>query len=185
MKVLSLAWKYHPSVTSGIGVACEGLNNALSRIVELTVIYPKVSKVQVVEEVLLSSSDLTSDQKQEIENEYYKLMKEGQIELAVKFDPYYVSKPNTGKGQSKAIQKKEEIKGRKPSGEITIRQVSERLLYDDVDVFGESVKDKVFLYNRLVEELADGLDFDIIHAHDWMTFLAAIALKNKFQKPLV
>ena len=185
MKVLSLAWKYHPSVTSGIGVACEGLNNALSRIVELTVIYPKVSKVQVVEEVLLSSSDLTSDQKQEIENEYYKLMKDGQIELAVKFDPYYVSKPKTGKGQSKAIQKKGEIKGRKPSGEITIRQVSERLLYDDVDVFGESVKDKVFLYNRLVDELADGLDFDIIHAHDWMTFLAAIALKNKFQKPLV
>ena len=51
MKVLSLAWKYHPSITSGVGVACEGLNNALSKIVELTVIYPSVSSVKIEEEV--------------------------------------------------------------------------------------------------------------------------------------
>ena len=37
----------------------------------------------------------------------------------------------------------------------------------------------------MVEELAGNLEFDIIHAHDWMTFLAGISLKDKYNKPLV
>ncbi|NJN25385.1 MAG: hypothetical protein HC819_05135 [Cyclobacteriaceae bacterium] len=63
MKVLSLAWKYHPSITSGVGVACEGINKALSNLVDLKVIYPKVNKVQLREEVLLGSEDLSIEQK--------------------------------------------------------------------------------------------------------------------------
>lgn len=185
MKVLSLAWKYHPATTSGVGVACEGLNNALSQLVELTVIYPKISKIQVVDEVLLSSEDLTIEQKQLIKNEYYQLVSEGVIEVAVRFDPYYVSKLKTNKIKIKAARGEREVDDQEISGEIKINRVGERLLYDDVDVFGESVTDKIFLYNRLVDELADGLEFDIIHAHDWMTFLAGIALKDKFHKPLV
>ena len=34
-------------------------------------------------------------------------------------------------------------------------------------------------------QIADTKDFDIIHAHDWMTFLAAMELKEKHDKPLI
>lgn len=184
MKVLSLAWKYHPSITSGVGVACEGLNNALSKIAQVTVIYPKVSKVKVVEEMLLSSSDLTDLQKSQMQQEYFEIVEEGNYELAVRFDPYFTStQPEKGhQAAKKATKTPHEIRTKK---EIRVNKISEKLLFDEVDVFGENVKDKIFLYNRLVEVLAENLEFDIIHAHDWMTFLAGIALKNKYNKPLV
>jgi len=187
VKVLSLAWKYHPSITSGVGVACEGLNNALSKLVDLTVIYPSVSKIQVKEEIVFTSEDLSEEQIQTIYEEYIQTSESGHFELAVRLDPYFVSehpkhqnpltkkveKIHTDKVQKKHFHTGKEIKTR------------EKLLYDDVDIFGEYVKDKVFIYNRLVEELAGNIPFDIIHAHDWMTFLAGIYLKDRFHKPLV
>lgn len=183
MKVLSLAWKYHPSITSGVGVACEGLNNALSKIVDLTVIYPTVSKIQIKEEILLSSDDLSEGQKQKIKEEYIELVEEGKYEIAVKLDPYFVSIQSAIEHQGK--NKKIRTNKIEPTTKVKRFRIRDQVLYEDVDVFGETVKDKIYLYNRLVEELAPSLEFDLIHAHDWMTFLAGIALKNKYQKPLV
>ncbi len=184
MKVLSLAWKYHPSITSGVGVACEGLNNALSKVTQLTVIYPNVSKVKVHEEILLSGKDLTDYQKSQIEHEYFEIIDDGNYELAVRFDPYFTSSPPE-KSNQKFSKISAVIDSTKSKKEIRVNRITEKLLYDEVDVFGENVKDKIFLYNRLVEELAQNIEFDIIHAHDWMTFLAGISLKNTYNKPLV
>jgi len=183
MKVLSLAWKYHPSITSGVGVACEGLNNALSKIVDLTVIYPKVSKIKVNEETVLSSEDLSEKKKNQIENEYSQLVATGEIELAVSLDPYFISNQIKYKNKYRSVQIYTDEA--KVTEKVKINKTTEKLLFDEVDVFGESVRDKIYLYNRLVEELAEELQFDIIHAHDWMTFMAGISLKNRFNKPLV
>ena len=184
MKVLSLAWKYHPFITSGVGVACEGLNNELSKLVDLTVIYPTVTKTLVKEEILLGSKDLTVEQKKRIEEEFIIHLENGNFELGVGLDPYFI----TNQIQKKTTVKKElsetpEIS--KVTYEIRTHKITEKLLFDEVDVFGEHVQDKIFIYNRLVEMLAENLEFDIIHAHDWMTFLAGIALKDKYHKPLV
>ena len=183
MKILSLAWKYHPSITSGVGVACEGLNNALSKIAELTVIYPKVSSINVVEEVLLSSEDLSDDQRKQIQSEYVELIEQGVIELAIRFDPYFVA---GGKTKQRITEPDDEnSQGSTTRDKIKAYKVTKKEIFDDVDIFGESVRDKIFIYNRLVEELAENIQFDVIHAHDWMTFLAGISLKNKYNKPLV
>lgn len=186
IKVLSLSWKYHPSITSGVGVACEGLNNELSKIVDLTVIYPSVSKVKVNEEILLSSSDLTDLQKHQILKEYIEILKNGNFELPVSLDPYFTpSQPAYSNPRSITQKTTEDILQESSKNEIKINKISYKMLYEEVDVFGENVKDKIFAYNRLVEELAENQHFDIIHAHDWMTFLAGIHLKNKYKKPLV
>lgn len=185
MKILSLAWKYHPSITSGVGVACEGLNNELSKIVNLTVIYPKVSKTKIEDELILSSDDLNEAQKNQIEEEYTALIDDGNIELAVRLDPYFTSEQSKESRHYNIKEKVQVIHTTQVKKETRVKDITEKLPFDEVDVFGESVKDKIFLYNRLVEELAANLEFDIIHAHDWMTFLAGIFLKNKYKKPLV
>lgn len=41
------------------------------------------------------------------------------------------------------------------------------------------------LYEFNVEQLVDVSEFDIIHAHDWLTFRAAMAAKRKSGKPLI
>ncbi len=186
IKVLSLSWKYHPSITSGVGVACEGLNNELSKIVDLTVIYPNVSKVQINEEILLSSSDLSDSQKHQMLKEYIEVLKNGDFELPVSLDPYFTpSYPSYSNPKSIPHTTSEHILQEAPEKEIKINKISYKMLYEEVDVFGENVKDKIFAYNQLVEELAENRYFDVIHAHDWMTFLAGIQLKNKYNKPLV
>lgn len=186
MRVLSLAWKYHPFLTSGVGVACEGLNNALSKLVHLTVIYPKVSNIQITEEIVYGSDSLSEEQRTQIEHEYYKLVEDDAIELAVRLDPYFVSSKYKYKDKFNVRRKEGVEKDQSKLGKETkYKKITKKLLFDEVDVFGESVKDKIFVYNRMVEELAKDLHFDIIHAHDWMTFLAGIALKNKYHKPLV
>ncbi len=45
--------------------------------------------------------------------------------------------------------------------------------------------DRVYEYAMRCAELVETETFDVIHAHDWVTFPAGIALQNVLQKPLV
>lgn len=40
-------------------------------------------------------------------------------------------------------------------------------------------------YADLAERLADGLDFDVIHAHDWITFPAGVRVAERTGRPLI
>ena len=184
--VLSLAWKYHPAITSGVGVACEGLNNALSSHVHLTVIYPNISKIQRKREVLLSRDNLTELQKQVIFKEYKTLSQYSSFELPVLLDPYFITTATQVLEKETIVpQIKEAVISKNQPAQIKVEEVYDDLLFDDVDVFGENVRDKIYIYNRLVEELAEKINFDLIHAHDWMTFLAGIKLKEIYHRPLI
>lgn len=48
------------------------------------------------------------------------------------------------------------------------------------DLFQQEIE-----YQNKVETLADKVEFDIIHAHDWLTFRAALRAKQKSGKPLI
>lgn len=53
--------------------------------------------------------------------------------------------------------------------------------YGDTDVlFAQAMQ-----YTRLCVEAARGCEFDVIHAHDWLTFPAAMAVAADSRKPLV
>lgn len=56
--------------------------------------------------------------------------------------------------------------------------------FRDGELYGEDVIQKVILYSKYVLKIAAKKDFDIIYAHDWMTFLAGIEVKEKTGKPL-
>src|ERR1035437_3622719 len=56
---------------------------------------------------------------------------------------------------------------------------SSRYVFDDgseewLDMFGQQE-----LYEGAVEKLAESRQFDIIHAHDWLTFRAALRVKQR------
>ncbi|MEL6133765.1 MAG: glycosyltransferase family 4 protein, partial [Bacteroidota bacterium] len=51
--------------------------------------------------------------------------------------------------------------------------------------YGKDLLEKVAEYGEWVSEIARDKDFDLIHAHDWMTFLAGLELKALYDKPLV
>lgn len=55
------------------------------------------------------------------------------------------------------------------------------------DELGElrTIRDVQFRYNKFVEELVDGKQYDAIHAHDWLTMEAGMRAKELTDAPLV
>lgn len=60
-----------------------------------------------------------------------------------------------------------------------------KLLSEDITVYGNSLFEEVFRYAEEAKKIASREDFDIIHAHDWLSFPAGIAAKEVSGKPLV
>jgi len=48
-----------------------------------------------------------------------------------------------------------------------------------------NIFDQQELYERAVASMVDGRDFDIVHAHDWLTFRAAMRVKEKRGCPVI
>ena len=51
----------------------------MGKLVDLTVIYPKVSNIQVTEEIVYGSDSLSEEKREQIEHEYYKLIEDDEI----------------------------------------------------------------------------------------------------------
>ncbi|RJQ19968.1 glycosyltransferase family 1 protein [Candidatus Woesearchaeota archaeon] len=51
-------------------------------------------------------------------------------------------------------------------------------------VYGKNLYEEVQRYTHVAQELKNRT-FDVIHAHDWMTYPAGLALKKKTKKPLI
>ncbi len=52
-------------------------------------------------------------------------------------------------------------------------------------IYGKDLFSEVERYASIAGDIAEKESFDIIHAHDWMTFKAGIAAKKRTNKPLV
>jgi glycosyltransferase involved in cell wall biosynthesis len=52
-------------------------------------------------------------------------------------------------------------------------------------IYGENLLQEMHRFTAVVCELGSQEEFDVIHAHDWTTIPAALALKRKFNKPLI
>ena len=64
------------------------------------------------------------------------------------------------------------------------------LVYDSISkkYINESfiqLSKEIHSFSEEIANLAEELDFDIIHAHDWLTYLAGVRVKEKTGKPLV
>jgi len=51
--------------------------------------------------------------------------------------------------------------------------------------YGQNLYEEVYRYSERAKDIAALLDFDVIHAHDWMTYQAGINAKMISGKPLV
>lgn len=66
-----------------------------------------------------------------------------------------------------------------------ISEPQARQLFSEKDIYGPNIMQKVAAYSEMVCKVAEEKEFDVIHAHDWITYPAAVKLKKKTGKPLV
>jgi glycosyltransferase involved in cell wall biosynthesis len=53
------------------------------------------------------------------------------------------------------------------------------------DIYGKNLFDEVYRYSQKARLIAQNEEFDVIHAHDWLTYRAGIEAKRVSGKPLV
>ncbi|MFT3991700.1 MAG: glycosyltransferase family 4 protein [Luteolibacter sp.] len=179
LRVLKLGWEFPPMFNGGLGVACLGLSKALAKKVDLTVIVPQVAAGGGQEEFELRGlNQLATDDLRTVEG-IYRYQSFAQIrKVPVSLDPYAQGNP-----AFEALDALEEW----PDGALRFSRTTREQLeaFQIGDLYGADIGIKVVEFSKIAAKLAMMEDFDVIHAHDWMTFLAAVEIKKATDKPLV
>lgn len=175
-KVLMLGWEFPPVINGGLGVACHDLCIAMSEHSKVTMILPKSNPdyhVKNLELIGLNNIDARTLKNINHVKEYSKL--ENVHFIDSNLDPYYNSEVTENTGV--------EIKS-KYINDVEIGGETFTVFNID-DLYGGDVIEKVKIFGKLAAKIALTLEFDIIHAHDWMTMIAGMEIKAQSGKPLV
>jgi glycogen synthase len=175
MKVLMFGWEFPPHITGGLGTACFGLTKGLARHnVDIRFVVPKAYGDEDQKAVrLVNASEIEISTADKDFEEFWK--KITYIEIGSNLVPYI---------SPEAF--------RKLASESTPEN-NQRALRDQVlktkfrfsGKYGADLMAEVSRYALVAGGLSLKMDFDIIHAHDWLTYPAGVAAKKISGKPLV
>ncbi|HBN17123.1 MAG TPA: glycosyltransferase family 1 protein, partial [Akkermansia sp.] len=161
MRVLTLGWEFPPLVNGGLGIACLGLSKALAKKVDLRVIVPKADPSVLFDGFQLTGlNNVSYREVEQVDRKYsydsFALVEHAPIEL----DPY-----TTVEGSSGVVKFTKE-------GRITFSKTHEadlQLFRNKEDLYAGDLALKVIQFSKIAVKVALQQDFDIIHAHDWLT----------------
>ncbi len=196
MKVLMLGWEFPPLINGGLGIACLGLGRAMAQQVELSFILPKVDPSFLVEQLeLIGLNDLNerSVDREGVEKSLadFTNVKWIEGEVTQRLFPYQSEEVERAPGhremdQYRVERDKKALAGEKIIDRLKAVGLDERLaIFNDGTLYGDDVGERVWAYAQVAASLAEDMDFDIVHAHDWMTFVAGLEIKRRTGKPLV
>jgi glycosyltransferase involved in cell wall biosynthesis len=174
MKVLMFGWEFPPHISGGLGTACYGLTKGLSTIPNLEVhfVVPKTYGDERQDAVqLIGANQIPVVRKNLKIKGFQKDMT--LFEVGVHLIPY-LSPEQYGE----AIQVKY-------GGIDQFVQTNDKGLLEFSGTYGPNLYQEIANYAVVASVLGSELDFDIIHAHDWLTYPAGIAAKAMSGKPLV
>jgi len=170
MKVLMLGWEFPPFISGGLGTACYGLTKALDQLgIEVTFVLPTMVESEYTTHVkLLSPGYQTSAAAFELSP--LKNVRFRTIQSPLQ--PYLTPDVYQRRIEEAIRQKRKMMQG-SDIGSIGGSDYSG-------DMYAE-----VQRYAAVAVELAANEQFDVVHAHDWMTYPAGIAVAAMSGKPLI
>ena len=173
MRVLMFGWEFPPHITGGLGTACFGLTKGLVKHgVDVIFVVPKAYGDETKEGFrLVNASDVVLDFSKTETKEYFDRIQ--YLEVGSNLVPYL--------DPEEFERMVEEEK--KTTTEYTRSVFSKQ--YDFSGKYGPNLMEEVSRYALVASSIAKNNNFDVIHAHDWLTYPAGIAAKNLSGKPLV
>lgn len=168
--VLMFGWEFPPFKSGGLGQACRDLCKGLDRVgTEVTFVMP-ISPEQAGQtehaNVIGARRTIVEDdpQLEEVTSVEFK-------QVPTPLQPY--SDPETYKEQRRS-----EKEGSGSESLVSGEAQSE-------SVYGVNLMEEVARYGQVAAQIAQEQEFDVIHAHDWMTYRAGIVAREITGKPLV
>ena len=176
MKVFMLGWEFPPFISGGLGTACHGLTKAMSKIgLEVVFVLPKpIDSSFSTHVTMLSPLQVRGADDLRIDHDKLDNVRFQAIDSLLQ--PY--SSPEYYKRRLEEIIKQKRLVGPE---EIDI---SDAPLAGDEHYCGNMLAE-ISRYAASAVKLAQQEEFDVVHAHDWMTYPAGIAVAAVMGKPLI
>ena len=181
MRVLMFGWEFPPHIAGGLGTACYGMTRGLARNdVEVIFVMPKASGDEDERFVkVVNASD--------VEARYSNSTIEGADEIMRKISFIHIDSnmvPYISPEEWDTYREEYERTGKKfweREGDSWTQR------YTFSGKYGANLMEEVARYAVVAAEVARQLEgqFDVIHAHDWLTYFAGIAAKRVSGNPLV
>ena len=208
MKILMLGWEYPPHIAGGLGTACQGLTGALSdQGISIHFVVPQLFGSERADHMLLTDQLRRVASPAVVDNGYdCSVAEEPKPKVATTRIPAFLKpywSPDHFKQAVLEAGSQVELSKRRGSdrhakalidGEVygidLISALYREEFYPEIpapngghygdDIFSEVERFTANVISRIATD-----DFDVIHAHDWMTFPAGVALAQLTGKPLV
>jgi glycosyltransferase involved in cell wall biosynthesis len=174
MKILMFGWEFPPHITGGLGTACYGLTQSLaSEGTEIIFVVPKAFGDEDQSSVrLLGASDIEIDAADPSTQEFWKRIT--YLRIGSNLIPYVT--PEAFRRLVEERQRQQQ----KPLDDLVLKAK-----FNFGGGYGSDLLAEVSRYALIAAGLAGKQQFDVIHAHDWPTYPAAIAAAAISYKPLV
>jgi len=167
-------WEFPPHISGGLGTASYGLTKGMATLDDLEVIFvvPRAWGDEDQSIVRLIGANKVPVSYKQI---YYKGTRSPieKIEVSSKIVPY-VDPEDFWKLVSSEV-----------SGHRLFIQTDSKGMVDFSGRYDRNLLDEIYKYSIVASVIAEENDFDIIHAHDWLTYPAGIAAMEVSGKPLV
>lgn len=172
-RVLMFGWEFPPHIAGGLGTACLGLTKGLAKQgVEVLFVMPKASGDEDQSSAkIINASDVEALYNLADIEEYWKNI--NFMEIGSNLIPYMDPE-----------QFEREVSEQKKYGNHTER-IGFKNKYTFSGKYGANLMEEVARYAMVAATIARQQRFDVIHAHDWLTYAAGIAAKKVTGKPLV
>jgi glycogen(starch) synthase len=173
MRVFMLGWEFPPFISGGLGTACYGLTKAMDQIgINVTFVLPKMVEGKYASHVKLLTPGSQKPGQSYVSTEL-RSVKFRTIESPLQ--PYSTAEAYQQRLEE-ILRQKHKLLGGKFSAASQFM--------GPIDYSGDMYTE-VYRYAALAARLAENEQFDIVHAHDWMTYPAGIVVAAQSGKPLI
>ncbi len=173
MKALMFGWEFPPHISGGLGTACYGLTKALLKAdVEILFVVPRMFGDEEPGNIrLISASEVTVDVRDEVYKSHENKISIMEIDSTLL--PYST--------EEEYFHLVEQIESGTRLEQLNLHARKFKFMGG----YGKNLMEEVRRYAIVASNIARDNTFDIIHAHDWLTYLAGIEARKVSGKPLV
>jgi glycosyltransferase involved in cell wall biosynthesis len=174
MRVLMFGWEFPPHISGGLGTACYGLTRGMSHIagLDVTFVVPKMWGDEDQSTIRLLAAGNFPIRKKHVEMKGF-LREMTFLEVHSRIVPYMSPEEYENVGKETT------------SGTNVYFNTEQIGKLKFTGTYGPDLFQEIANYSLVAAVIADDISFDIIHAHDWLTYPAGIAAKAVSGKPLV
>lgn len=174
MKVLMFGWEFPPHISGGLGTACYGLTKGLIELddVDILFVVPKAFGDEKQTGIqLIGANNIALNQKKIKFNNTQKIINYFEVDSLIV--PYTSEEEFWN------------LKSEKYTRSARFIRTNEEDKIDFSGSYGGNLFREIENYAIVSEIIAKNNSFDIIHAHDWLTYPAGIVARNVSGKPLI